>query len=567
LLVHLPVMDAHRRDWLAFSLLAVTTLGLAAWAWTGLLAYQTLAPDFDETVHLLPALQIALDLKRLDLGAFLAHTYNQDRLALYPFLHSWLTAPFFLFGPPSVLTARTSSLVFFAGSVLVTYWVSGELQPNRDWRWLAGLAGGGLTLGALPLWSTASVTYLEPAGLLVSLLALFAYMRASPEQATRRQLILVSLLGTAALFLKYQYGLFVLGGIGLAEILGWLAARRNLWTRWLDLFGPAMLIGGLWFANPEHAGAFLDYSHAQHSNEPVWTLASLAYYPSNILRQYAAGPVAAALVLLGLLVALAHWREHRSRAVVTYLGVGLAILFLVPQKGPRFDYTVAPLALALAGLATSEICLWLQHRPWRRAAAAGQVAAWVLVGVLAIGVAQRLVWLPAAQELAYTTSPDTARAYAFLIQNTLAAGHRPYVLNAWYLFSPQTINWEYARAGAIDPAAGQYQVVGSSLAVAPDAANLAALRETLTAQGADVLVTIDGSPAGEYPGWADVQPLWAQGYLEPLADSERYEFYSWADTYRDAVFDGTIASAANRDSARAAGRSHIQIRLHLYRLR
>ena len=45
-----------------------------------------------------------------------------------------------------------------------------------------------------------SVALLEPAGLLVSLLALAVYVRASPEQATRRRLIAASLLGTAALF-------------------------------------------------------------------------------------------------------------------------------------------------------------------------------------------------------------------------------------------------------------------------------------------------------------------------------------------------------------------------------
>ena len=548
-------------------MLAIATLGLTLWAWTGLIPYQAFAPDFDETVHILPALQIALDLRRLDIGAFLAHTYTQDRLALYPFLYSWLTAPFFLLGTPPILTARTTSLVFLAGSVLVTFWVSSQLQPCRNWRWLAGLTGGGLTLGALPLWSTASVAYLEPAGLLVSLVALGAYMQSSLEHATRRRLVTVSLLCVAAMFIKFQYGLFVLGGIGLAEMLGWLLARRNLLARWRDLFGPALVIFGLWFANPDRARAFLDYSRAQHSNQAVWTLDSLGYYPANILRQYTAGPVAAALLLLGLLLALARWRGHRTRAVVTYLVASLAILFLVPQKGPRFDYTVAPAALALAGLAASEICIWLSQRPWRRAAAASLGAACALVCVLAIGVGQRLVWLPAAQELAYTTSPDTARAYAFLIQNTLAAHRQPHLLNGWYLFNAQTINWDLALANQIEPAAGQYQVVGSSLAVAPNPVELAALRDTLAAEGADVLVTIDGSPAGEYPGWADAQPLWAQGYLEPLADSERFQFYAWSDVYRDAVFEGSIASAAERDSARAAARSHIEIQLHLYRVR
>jgi hypothetical protein len=139
-------------------------------------------------------------------------------------------------------------------------------------------------------------------------------------------------------------------------------------------------------------------------------------------------------------------------------------------------------------------------------------------------------------------------------------------LDGWYLFSPETINWEYALAGQIDPAAGQYHVVGSSLAAPPDAAGLAALREVLAAEGADVLVTIDGSPAGDYAGWADVQPLWAQGYLEPLADSEHYQFYTWSDGYRDAVFDGSIANAGEYASARAAGRGHIDIQLHVYRL-
>ena len=77
----------------------VLIMGISVWASLTALrtvrAYSEYPPDYDEAAHLLPALQISYDLKLLRLADFLSHTYTQDRIALYPFLHSWLLAPFF----------------------------------------------------------------------------------------------------------------------------------------------------------------------------------------------------------------------------------------------------------------------------------------------------------------------------------------------------------------------------------------------------------------------------------------------------------------------------------------
>jgi hypothetical protein len=99
-------------------------LGMTVWigsrAVKRIYALQSCPPVFDETVHLLPAIQAATDLRRLDFAAFWKHSINQDQLAYYPFLYSWLVAPFFVAWSPSLVVGRSTGIAF-----------PGSLHPDR----------------------------------------------------------------------------------------------------------------------------------------------------------------------------------------------------------------------------------------------------------------------------------------------------------------------------------------------------------------------------------------------------------------------------------------------------
>jgi len=537
---------------------------LGARALEGIRTHADSPPDFDEAIHLLPALQVAEDMHRLDFAGFLRHSYAQDEIAAYPFLHSWLVAPFFLLRQPGLALARAASVVFLCLSVITIFFLAGGLV-EKDWRWLAGLIGAGMTLAALPLWAFASLAYLEAAGLLVSLCALLSLIKAGPGHGHPGWLVAASLFTAGALFTKYSFGLFVLGGIVLSEALGCALARRAWPRRWLYLFGPCAVTALLWFANPAKLARLWAYAHAQHPTMPVWSAESLLFYPHTLARHYAPGPLSLGLLLAGIGLGLWRIRDPRCRAVLCYLLIGLALVTRVPQKDLRFAYTVAPAALALAGAAAAQIVAWLARRLHPRALRYSVAALIVLLlGVETRTAVARLSYLNAAQEAVTACTPDTRRAYQFIIAHTLERGVRPYILDPWHLFNPYALAWEYYVQSSHTAATYDFQLASGGLVPEPTPENLDRLMQALRSQGVGVLVSIDGSPAGTYTGWQAIEPLWARGEIEWLASSERYTLVAWPYRYLDRVFAGDFESREEFEAVRQESRGKFQIQLHLY---
>ena len=529
-----------RWEWLSLATILLLASLLGARAWFAIQAYADYPPDFDEAVHALPALQISRDLRALRLGDLWRHSYTQDEIALYPFLHSWLLAPFFLIAKPDLSVARASGTAFLTASACVMFFLT---------RGLAELFSALLLLTALPLWVYASVILLEAAGLLVTLLWLSAYVRARPDQTGRGWPAAASLAATAALLTKYSFGVFVITAMVGAELLSTLAHPRALnLRRLLWLFGPVVILAGAWFLLPGKLDRFLEYSRSQRVQVEFWSAANLLYYPQSLFRFYTAGPLTVALVAAGIGMGVWRWRDHPWRAVVLYLLAGIVLLTRVPQKEIRFFYTVAPLAYPLAGVAFARLI---------NAASEARVT----------GPARRGSFFGPALETAYLNSPDTRAAYDFVIEHMLAEGARPHLLDTWHLFSNYPLAWEYYVGRDEDPAAYHYQLATADYAPPPTPANLDRLVERLQAQGTSVLVSIDGSPAGDYTGWQVVEPLITRGRLEMLAASPQYVLFEWSSDYESRVFAGEFATAAELEQARQRGLTLFTIQLHLYRLK
>jgi hypothetical protein len=563
------VMTVTISEWrwlLAFVSLLVLVGLVGATVVNGVQAHRLCAPTFDEAAHILPAAQAADDLRRLDFVSFLRHSYYQDAIAQYPFFHSWLMSPFFLLASPSLTVGRVVNVAFVCLSVLLAFFLAGELSPRKDLRWLASWVGAEMVLAVMPLWVYGSRVYLEPAGLLVTLAALFCYVKASPECAGRFWLVCTSLLAAACFFTKYSFGLFVLGGLGLSEALGWLAMRRRPGIRCLCLFAPCVVMLLLWLVNPDKLIGFLAYSRAQDPNMALWSIGSLTYYLRSVSQVYVTTPLVFVLMLLGVGYSVCRMRDHRYCALVSYLLVSFVMVTLVPQKSHRFAYTIAPVALLLGGVGA--VCVVERLFGVFRSPGLRYGAAVLLVLLLCLeagGIIHRFSFLPAAQDMIYACPPANIRpAYRFVLEHTLDRNIKPYILNYWHGFNHYGLVWEYCSEPGVLMEGGLYQLAAAGLAPEPTPENLDRLMLKLREQGVGVLVSIDGSPAGDYTGWQVVEPLWARGDLEWVASSEPFAVIGWSNAYEERVLAGDFRDQQDLDMARREGLEEFSIQLHLY---
>lgn len=528
-------------------------------------------PDFDEAVHLLPVRQLAVDVQQGDVGAFLRHTLNQDQLAAYPFFHAWLTFPAWLVAP-GITTARTMSAVYLALAALVAFGLGHDLVAHGRFAWLAGLVAGALTLLALPLWAYAGLAYLEGAGLLVTLLALWLYGRSFPADRRKAQwfAFLAGLLVMAAFFTKYNFGLLLMGSIALNELVAWILTRRQapitaVLRRWLALGGlPAGLLLA-WFFWPGHWTRFVAYSGAQEGQLTLWRLASWLYYPRSLLAQYSAGWPIALLVVGGLVYGVLRWRAFRARSLLIFLLLGWLMLTAVPQKEPRFLYTVAPAAFVLAGGLVAATAVWAagQARRWRLGLAVVGVA-WLMWAGTA--VAQRFQFFSQVLAAAYASPPETVTAYQFVQAHTLAQNQPVYLLNSWHLFSPPALLWTYYTAAPGSLLAYDDGLVSAGLVPEPTAVNQAELIARLKAQGIRYILSIDGSPAGDYSGWAIIEPLQAQGLVAHVASSPSLTLPVRSLAYQEALLSGEFPDLATAMAQSAQYQSSLGVQLHLYEI-
>lgn len=558
-------LAAHR--WSTLLALLLLLLGAAWGVWN---AAQTInqhahfPPDFDEAVHLLPVRQLAVDAAQGEWAAFLRHTLNQDQLAAYPFFHAWLTFPAWLLAP-GIATARLMSAVYLALAALVAFGLGHDLGRNGRFPWLSGFLAGALTLLSLPLWAYAGLAYLEAAGLLIALLTLWLYGRSDPASPrARRYALLTSLAVAAAFFTKYNFGLFLMGGIALNELVAWGLARRGDWVkRWLALGGPTAVLALLWFLWPGHLARFLYFGGAQQGELTIWRLESWLYYPRSLFTQYSAGLPIALLLAAGLVYGLWRWREFRPRSLLAYLLVGWLMLLVVPQKEPRFLYVVAPATFVLAGGWAAAALDWLRGWPRRWQMGLGALAVGWLVWA-GTAVHHRFQFFDLTLAAGYASPPETAEAYRFILAHTLGQNQPVHLLNDWHLFSAPALLWSHYAADPASPLAYDDGFVSASLVPEPTPENQAAFLADLRARGVRTVLSIDGSPSGDYSGWALLEPLLASGAATPVASSPPITLPLRSFAYQESLLSGEFK---DRETAVAhVPQDTLTLRLHLYQI-
>lgn len=522
-----------------------------------IIAYREYPFDTDEAFHANGGLMLALDLRAGDLGAFIVDSYRQSA---YPPAFSWLEAPMFLMFGASPLVARMSSLLCLLGATVVLYAIGLELDDR--FGWLIGLAAVSLTLTAQTILTYAAMAMLEVPGLLVSLAALWAYLRAIKQPKTGR-LVLVSLLMALAMLAKYPYGTVVVPTVLAMELLALRNARRrsSLAWRWGWLFGPFALMMLAWFAKPYKVAAFLEYATSQPAQVSLFSLENLVYYPRSIALHYAPSPVAAVLTLAGAICAAMRWRDERTRLFLLYLAIGLLVMTVKLQNHPRFIATVAPAAHLLTGA----FLAWWAGR-WREGGARAVSAA--IAVMLAICVltsapvlVERFAAFPSLMQVHYQTDPRSAELAAWVAAQ-VPEGQRFYLVNPWDQFSAPAMEWYLATHGTRPPARFSDVYVPSVFLGSAQPENMDKLRHSIQASGARYIVALERGPEGE-----QVWPAYADALGEMLVQVAQQEFaiQQWR---RDVPqwLKRSLLTRADLEREKSKGRYTMNIRATVYRL-
>ena len=411
---------------------------------------------------------------------------------------------------------------------------------------------------------------LAGAGVFLTRLAVWLFGRSADNgrwaASANRYALLTSLAVAAAFFTKYNFGLFLLGGIALNEIVqAFLHGWQGRWRRWLYVGGITAVLLLLWFIYPGHWARFWAFGSAQEGGLTVWQLESWLYYGRSLFQQYVVGWPFVLLVGAGLIYGGSRWRDFSYRSLLCYLLVSWLLLLFVPQKAPRFLYTVAPAAFPLAGgLAVAAASWWRdQDRMWRWVGT-GLVIFWVLWAGTA--VFQRFQFYEAAVAAGYVSAPETAVMQQFVAEQTLAQNRSVVMLNGWHLFSAPALHWSFYTEHPQSKLAYDEAWVTTRLVPEPTPENIETLLNEWKAQGISTILSIDGSPAGAYAGWALVEPLLAQGAIEPLASSEPLLLPTKSFALQEALLSGEIGSEAELKTAVAAASGSLAVQLHLYRI-
>ncbi len=396
--------------------------------------------DSDEATHANHALILALDLKRLDVMAYLRHSYQQS---VYPPGAAWIQSLFFLIFGASTVTARLFSLLNYILAGFVLYALALELDDQLGW--LIGIVAVFFFFTAQSLLVIAALSMLEMPGLLLTLLTLWTYIRCNKRSRT---FVPVSILAALTTLVKYPYGIVVFGTLGLAEMLQlsstkpWYQGRLG---RWAGLFGPAAVLLTLWFVGEQKVADFLYYANLQPKQTNWYSLDNIIFYPQSFSLHYVGGLGIALVAAIAIAYATYKWRRRQVRVLLLYILVGTLILTLKESNNPRFFATIAPPIYLLIGyFVASAFRMALEARRTKQVYV-GMAGAGIMVLALILSLPtwfERLAVYPDLLEVEYETDPDTMLLSEWIVKN--AGQERLFFINPWDQFSTFAMEWYLA---------------------------------------------------------------------------------------------------------------------------
>ena len=227
------------------------TFALAVWAATRVWAVcraQHGLPMWDEAAHGLAGIEVADAIRRLAPLDFLLAIQRQ---ALWPFVHSLMLAPAFLIGGIGIAPAEATSVILYAGTIVLIYVAGLRLLPGHG-PWI-GMGAAALALAAPSYRVYGSLAFLEMPGAFLLMVAFVLYARhlqAAPPW--RLDAVAAGAAAAALFFCKYNYGVLWIATVAVSELRSlnregravealWPARSLRWWLRPM----PLLLVVGI----------------------------------------------------------------------------------------------------------------------------------------------------------------------------------------------------------------------------------------------------------------------------------------------------------------------------------
>jgi hypothetical protein len=510
--------------------------------------YQTHPFDCDEANHALPSLMMARAMRDGEWLELARLFYDQS---FYPPAMAVLKAVAFALFKPSFLLARLFSVACLFLAILVLYALCISIDPQSGR--IGGLVAAALTLTAQPLLVNAGLSMVELPGLLVSLLLLWAYVGVV-KRATAGRLLAAGFLLAAVFLTKYTYGIATLVAVGLTEItllpmrrkidLG-QELRSRLTRRWPYLFGPFVLIMGLWFLSPAKISGFVSYTQPLPGNDAWLNITNIGHYLRSLAIHYLPSRLFIAATAAGLVWAAVHWRHQPLRPILLYFVVGMGMIILINHPdNPRFISTFVPAANILTGLMVARLIGQVRERRWHAPALILLVLVGALAAVSVPNVNRRWARMDELMAVMVETDPVVNELAAW-IQQQVPPGQTVVMVNYLDQLAPNLFAWYQGLRHPADLG----RPVGAVILTPPTAESLAATRQEILDGRPDYLVLFEGGPWG-HPFWPEYAASLEDG-LTPLG--ERKFTITAIEEIQDWLDDNSITAEAewievNRDS-------------------
>jgi hypothetical protein len=419
---------------------AISTVAVSAYIYFTIMRFKNIPFPWDSAGHAYEGLRIANDLRAGDILSFVADTYRQ---AFWPFFHSWILAPAFIFFENTYAVARAVSLFCFILFVPTIYLIGIEMG-ERHGHW-AGLINTLLALTSLPLLVLSSMCMSEIPGLLMTFLAFLFYLKAIKREQPSL-FLLTSVLMALTFFTKWHHGVFLISAIILARLL---SGTRILDKTNTYLFAPLIIILGIWFVYPRHILSFYKHATFQPHFYEFLSIENFLFYPSGFLKIYHSSPIIATLAAFGFLVSLRRIRDPRILPFVIHILIGILLMTYKLDNRYRYIITIVPAIWVLASPELVRIVFSLQShfkiKPKRTI-----VSALITLTILFITIAS----VPGTYRK-YPTSllnynfygdEKAGKAYEFITKNVTNHDHIA-VFGTWDYYNSlksSTIRWHIA---------------------------------------------------------------------------------------------------------------------------
>jgi hypothetical protein len=483
------------RAW-SVAILVILVLDVAALLFgCRVLGQQSCYPfDTDEATHALSALHLASELHERDLPGFADRFLAQST---YPPLAATMRALAFVALGPSETAARGVSLVCLVLASALLVLISSEI--DRSGGWFIALWAVALTLVAPQLLELAALCMLETPGLLVCLTALWLYIRASIGEWWPFELA-AGLAAGAVMLVKYPYGLALLASIVVNEILSVLLGQRGqraAGRRWSLLAVGAGVPLVAWFGKPSRMMDMVAYATSQPAETSVLATDNLLFYPLSIGLHYFPSWSVALVGLAGLVWAVRQIANPSTRALLLYLGAGLAMLVLKTQNEARFIAPFVPVVYLLGGWFLLDLWHKLVAAPKAARSVAGLVAAGVIISGT-VGAWSGITSVRPMLRIAYETDPVLSDVAQLILDES--QGGPLLVVDPWDQLSLQALGWT-ARSNSWPTSSSVQEMRSLRLPARPDIEEIAHLRRAMAAVRTVVVLANHGS------SWARVRPF------------------------------------------------------------